>query len=168
MHDRLSVIVVAILLAVVVSRADAQGAGSPSARATLRNDVGIELLGKAAIYSFYYQRMVTTGLGLEAGLGALGGGSSTDNTLLVFVPVGAKAYLIPRDGSLFLTGGAVLASSVVNEGPFDGDASDFYGYVGLGFEFRSKGGFLFRAAAYGLFAEGAYFIWPGVTFGYAF
>jgi hypothetical protein len=168
MRERLSVIVVAILLTVVVSQADAQGGGSPSARATLRNDVGIELLGKAAIYSFYYQRMVTPGLGLEVGLGALGGGSSTDNTLLVFVPVGAKVYLIPRDGSLYVAGGAVLANAVVNEGPFTGDASDLYGYAGLGFEFRSSGGFLFRGAAYALFAEGAYFIWPGMTFGYAF
>ncbi len=28
-------------------------------RTTLKNDFGIELLGKAAIYSFSYQRMVT-------------------------------------------------------------------------------------------------------------
>jgi hypothetical protein len=168
MHDRLSVIVVAILLGAVVSPADAQRAGGSIARATLRNDVGIELLGKAAIYSFYYQRMVTPALGLEVGLGALGGGSSIDNTLLVFVPVGAKVYLIPRDGSLYVAAGAVLANAVVNEGPFDSGASDFYGYAGLGFEFRSSGGFLFRGAAYGLFAEGAYFIWPGLTFGYAF
>lgn len=169
MRDRLSVIVVAILLAAVVPQAaDAQDTGNPIARATMRNDVGIELLGKAVIYSFHYQRMVTTALGLEVGLGALGGGSSTENTTLIFVPVGAKVYLIPKDGSLYLTGGAVLVSATVNEGPFSDDASDFYGQVGLGFEFRSRGGFLFRGAAYGLFAEGAYFIWPGLTVGYAF
>ncbi len=42
-------------------------------RTTLRDDFGIELLGKAAIYSFSYQRMVTPSVGLHAGFAALGG-----------------------------------------------------------------------------------------------
>jgi len=60
-----------------------------------------------------------------------------------------------------------LVSASTNSGPFD-NATDFYGDVGLGFEFRSTGGFLFRGTAYVLFANGGYFIWPGISFGYAF
>ena len=140
----------------------------PSTRTTQRNDVSIELLGKAALYSFGYQRMVTPALGLEVGLGAIGGGSSSENGTVVFLPVGAKLYVIPKDGSLFLTGGMVVVSASVESGPFSDSAAETYGYAGLGFEFRSSGGFMFRGTAYGLFAGGDYFIWPGVTIGYAF
>jgi hypothetical protein len=51
-------------------------------------------------------------------------------------------------------------------GPFDDSAT--YGYAGLGFEFRAESGFLFRGAAYGLFSGGGFWIWPGLTIGYAF
>jgi len=168
MRQPLTAIGAAILLCAAVSQGQAQGAAKPLVRATMRNDVGIELLGKALAYSFSYQRMVSNSLGLEVGLGALGGGgSSSGNTTIVFVPVSAKVYLIPRDGTLYLTGGAVLVTASTSSGPFD-TATNFYGDVGLGFEFRSPGGFLFRGTAYVLFADGGYFIWPGISFGYAF
>ena len=170
MRKRIAATAAAVLVCAVVvaDQAKAQAATPPLARMSARNDVGIELLGKALIYSFTYQRMVAKSLGLEVGIGALGGGSSGENTTVVFLPVSAKIYLIPKDGSLYLTAGAVLVTAAVDEGPFDGSASNFYGQVGLGFEFRSAGGFLFRGTAYGLFADGGYFIWPGLTLGYAF
>ncbi|MGH7544753.1 MAG: hypothetical protein ACREKI_01060 [Gemmatimonadota bacterium] len=87
----------------------------------------------------------------------------------MFFPVNAKFYPIPKDGSLYVTGGAVLLTASSDAGPFgEEEAADFYGQVGLGFEFRSTGGFLIRGTAYGLFAEGEYFIWPGLSVGYAF
>lgn len=135
-------------------------------RERLRSDVGIELLGKAAVYSFYYQYMATKMLGLEAGFGALGGGSSDDNATIAFFPIGAKLYLIPKDGSLYLNGGITIVTAGTDSGPFDDSTS--WGFAGLGFEFRSEGGFLFRGAAYGLFAGDGFFIWPGLTLGYAF
>lgn len=168
MRVPLHAIAAAALVYLAATDAHAQAPGEPLVRSRMRNDVGIELLGKAAVYSFSYQRMVTTGLGLEVGLGALGGGSSSDNALLVFVPLSAKLYLIPKDGTLYLTGGAVLVTAAADAGPFSNNASDFYGHLGLGFEFRSSGGFTFRGTAYGLFASGDYFIWPGLSVGYAF
>jgi hypothetical protein len=167
MREPLTAIGAAILLCGVASQGQAQAAAKPLVRATMRNDVGIELLGKALAYSFSYQRMVGNALGLEVAVGALGGGGSSTSSTILFLPVGAKFYLIPKDGTLFLTGGAVLVSASTTSGPFD-SATDFYGDVGLGFEFRSPGGFLFRGTAYGLFANGGYFIWPGITLGYAF
>jgi len=167
MRKRLTAIGTAILLCAVVSQSQAQGAGKPLVRETLRNDVGIELLGKALLYSFSYQRAVGRSLGLEAGFGALGGGGSSTSSAILFFPVSAKLYLIPKDGTLYLTGGAVLVTASTSSGPLD-NATNFYGDVGLGFEFRSSGGFLFRGTAYALFASGGYFIWPGITVGYAF
>lgn len=167
MRKRLTAIGAAILLCVAASQSQAQGAPKPLVRATMRNDVGIELLGKAVVYSFSYQRMVGNSLGLEVAVGALGGGGSSTSSTLLFVPVSAKFYLIPKDGTLYLTGGAVLVSASTTSGPFD-NATDFYGDAGLGFEFRSTGGFLFRGTAYVLFANGGYFIWPGLSLGYAF
>ena len=147
-----------------VSSAPAQS----QSRKENRNDVGIELLGKAAIYSFQYQRLLTSSVGLEAGLGVIGSGGGGENATVIFVPVGARFYLIPKDGSLFLTGGAVWVSGILDSGPFSENASDAYGYGGLGFEYRAQGGFLFRGTAYVLFGSGGYFIWPGITAGFAF
>ncbi len=167
MRKRLTVIGAAILLSAVVSQGHTQGAAKPLVRATMPNDVGIELLGKALLYSFSYQRMVSTSVGLEAGFGAFGGGGTSSSSAILFFPVSAKLYLIPKDGTLYLTGGAVLVTASTTSGPFE-NATDFYGDAGLGFEFRSTGGFLFRGTAYVLFGSGGYFIWPGLTVGYAF
>lgn len=132
-------------------------------RESLRSDFGIELLGKAAIYSFSYQYMVMPQFGLQAGLSALGG-SATEGAV-VFVPLGAKLYFIPKNGSPFVTGGVVVLTGTADSGPID---SATYGYAGFGFEYRSIGGFLFRGTAYGLIAGGEFFIWPGLHIGYAF
>ena len=132
-------------------------------RAELRNDVGLELAGKGALYSFSYQRMVTPSVGLQAGLAAWGG-SALNNTV-VLVPLGGKLYFVPKDGSPFLTGGVVVATGFFNSGPID---SETFGYAGFGFEYRSTAGFLFRGTAYGLFFDGEFVIWPGFHIGYAF
>ena len=107
--------------------------------------------------------MVTPSVGLQASLAALGG-SAADATI-VFIPLGGKLYFVPKDGSPFLTGGIVVLTGSADSGPIE---SATYGYAGLGFEFRSTGGFLFRGTAYGLIAGGQFFIWPGLHIGYAF
>ncbi len=157
-----------ILACAVLTVIPAQAASAAGIRETLPNDISIELLGKSILYTFNYQHMIGNTIGLEAGLSALGGGTDEDNTTVVFVPVGAKVYLIPKDGSVYLTGGFVLVTASFDTGPFDDDASDTYSYLGLGMEYRSQGGLLFRGTAYGLIAGGGFFIWPGLSVGYAF
>lgn len=132
-------------------------------RSTLPGDFGIELLGKAALYSFSYQYMVTPSIGVQAGFSALGG-TAADATILFF-PLGGKLYLVQKNGSPFLTGGIVVLTGSSDSGPIE---SATYGYAGLGFEFRAEGGFVFRGTAYGLIAGGEFFIWPGLHIGYAF
>jgi len=145
-----------------------QSPATAQSRLKLPNDFGIELLGKSLLYTFSYQRMVGQTLGLEVGISALGGGGSEGSTSIIFIPVGAKLYLIPKNGSLFLTGGATLLTASVDSGPFSDSGSSSYGHAGLGFEFRGEGGFLFRGTAYGLFSGDGFFIWPGLYVGYAF
>jgi hypothetical protein len=149
--------------AAVVAPTPGETTSQPRSRESLRNDFGIELLGKAALYSFSYQYMVAPQIGVQLGISALGG-SVTDATV-VFVPLGAKLYLVPKNGSPFITGGVVALTGSADSGPIE---SATYGYAGLGFEYRSLGGFLFRGMAYGLFAGGEFVIWPGLHVGYAF
>lgn len=162
---------VAFLLALVFGANHAWAGDGNNSRIKLRNSTGIELLGNSFLYSFYYQRMVNPSFGLDAGLAMYGGGGGGgSSTFVAFVPFGAKAYLIPKSGSLYLTGGAVLLTATTDFGPIDDDEaiSTIYGYGGLGFEHRAEGGFVFRFTAYTMFYEGSYFIWPGLTLGYAF
>lgn len=157
MSKKIIILYTTFILFSVVSMNTAQA----QSRTTLRNDFGIELLGKGALYSFSYQRMVTPSLGLQASLAVLGGSDAA----VIFFPLGGKLYFVPKDGSPFITGGIVILTGISNSGPID---SATYGYAGLGFEFRSKGGLLFRGTAYGLFAGGEFFIWPGLHIGYGF
>ncbi|MFO7916234.1 MAG: hypothetical protein R6U43_11175 [Candidatus Krumholzibacteriales bacterium] len=164
MTERFTALFLALILIAVFSTAEA----ADTNRTDFPNDFGIELGGKSIAYSFTYQRMVASRLGLEAGIAALGGGSSDDNTTVIFFPLGARAYLLNKNGSPFLTGGIVIISASVDSGPFDDSASDVYSYAGLGFEFRAEGGFIFRGTAYTLITEDGFFIWPGLHVGYAF
>jgi hypothetical protein len=159
-----SLLVVSATLCLAAAPAGSQGL----VRERLKSDVGIELLGKAFLYSFNYQYTPVKQLGLEVGLGALGGGTTDDNTTLIFVPFGGKFYIIPKDGSLYLTAGGVYLNGRTDAGPLDESGSTSYGYAGLGFEYRSESGLLFRGSAYGLIAGGGFWIWPGLSVGYAF
>ncbi len=155
MSKKTVILCTTLMLFSVFSKNSAQAQG----RAERRNDVGLELAGKAASYSFSYQRMVTPSVGLQAGLAAW------NNPAVVFIPLGGKFYFVPKDASPFLTGGVVVATGSFDPGPIE---TDTFGYVGFGFEYRSTGGFLFRGTAYGLIAGGEFFIWPGLHIGYAF
>ena len=138
------------------------------AREKMPNDIGFELLGKALVYSFYYQRTLSRSFAVEAGLGAIGGGGGQDNASVLFFPIGARLYAIPKNGSFFVAGGAVFLNAATGKGPFSDDsASTSYAYLGPGMEFRSESGFLFRGTAYALI-KGGFFIWPGLTVGYGF
>ncbi len=162
--------ITAVALTIAFAANQAWAGDGNNSRLKLRNSTGIELLGNSFLYSFYYQRMVNPALGLDAGLAMYGGGGDGNSTFIAFIPFGAKVYLIPKSGSIYLTGGGVLLTASTDFGPVDeGDEySTIYGYAGLGFEHRAESGFVFRFTAYNMFIEGSYFIWPGLTLGYAF
>jgi hypothetical protein len=164
-NKRSCALLTSILLLLIVSQGVAQDATS---REKLPNSTGIELLGNSFLYSFFYQRMLNNQFGLDAGLSILGAGVAEGSSHVAFVPFGAKFYAIPKNGSIFLTGGGVLLTASIRSDTFDDTDSEIYGYVGVGFEHRADTGFIFRFAIYDLFAEDISLIWPGLTFGYAF
>ncbi len=168
MKERLRTAYTLLVAVAMLCLASAPAASQGLVRERLKSDVGIELLGKAVLYSFNYQYTPVKQIGLEVGLGALGGGTGSDNSTIIFVPVGGKFYIIPKDGTLYIAAGGVFLNASTDSGPFGDSNSTTYGYVGLGFEFRSESGLLFRGSAYGLINDGSFFIWPGLGVGYAF
>ncbi|RME56869.1 MAG: hypothetical protein D6790_14120 [Caldilineae bacterium] len=148
--------VVAVSLIVLTA-----GVSPAQTRSTLRNDFGIELLGKGVIYSFSYQRMVLPSIGLQASLMGLGG---NDGGILI-LPVGGNLYVSPKDASPFLSLGAGYITGSDGEDFLD---STTYAYIGPGFEYRAANGLLFRATGYLLIGEGGLLTWPGLHVGYAF
>ena len=169
MSKKLVILCTAVFLLTVFSTTSVHA----QTRETFKNDFGTELLGKALLYSFNYQYMAAPNVGVQAGLGALGG-SSVESTA-IFFPVGVRYYVVPKNGSPFITGGFVYVTSSSTGGPFDDDdfadddpnESFSYGYGGLGFEIRSPSGLVFRGSAYALISSGEFFIWPGINIGYA-
>ena len=141
---------------------------SAQSRVDLPNVTGIELLGRSGLYTFTYQRNFGNPLALEVGFSALGGGDLDDNAMILFIPVGGKVYFVPKNGSPFIAGGVNIITAAFDSGPFSDDGTTTFFYAGLGFEYRSPAGFLFSGTAYGLIADGAFFIWPGLYVGYAF
>ena len=156
-----SIVILAALMTLSVFSQDSIQAQT---RTELKNDSGIELLGKAVIYSFSYQRMINSKLGLQVGVSGLGGSGGG----IAFFPVGAKFYFLSGKASPFLAGGIVGTTTEIDTGPDGLEDSDAYDYVGPGFKFRSSTDFLFRGSLDALVAGGAFFAWPGMHIGYAF
>ncbi|GIV61643.1 MAG: hypothetical protein KatS3mg044_0509 [Rhodothermaceae bacterium] len=137
------------------------GVSPAQTRSTLRNDFGIELLGKGYIYTFSYQHLIHPSIGLQASLMGLGGNGGG----ILILPVGGNLYVSPNDASPFFTVGIGYVSGI-DDDDFIGSGS--YVYVGPGFEYRSTSGLLFRATGYLLFAGDGFITWPGLHVGYAF
>jgi hypothetical protein len=156
----------AAALVITVCAAPSPAASQELLRERLRNEAGIELLGKAALGSVYYQYTPFRWIGLEAGIGAYQTDLTGERSLSAFFPIGAKVYLLPNDGTVFLAGGITLLTEKTDSGPFD--ETDSYGYAGIGYEYRAGRRIVLRGALYGLFAEGDTFAWPGFSVGYAF
>jgi hypothetical protein len=133
-------------------------------RAEKPNDFTLELGGRCIVYSLSYQRFISEQVGLEIGASMLGG---TDVSV-IFLSGGARFYLTKKNATPCLAGGIVFVTAGTSAGPFGEDsASGVYFYASPGFEYRTSGGFVFRASVNILIKEG-FFVWPGLTLGIAF
>ena len=132
------------------------------------NDFTIEGLGKCALYSLAYQRMVAPQIGLEVGASMIGGATAGAGAGVFFLSGGPRFYFTKNNASPFITAGAVYISAGSQAGFLEGGGSTVYMYAAPGFEFRSTSGFLFRGSVYLLIWSGAVFVWPGITLGITF
>jgi len=131
------------------------------------NDFSFELGGKCLLYSLGYQRSIGTNFALTADISMLGATGDGETVSAFFVGGGARFYLLKKDASPYLGGGFIYATADTDAGPFDGEGG-FYGYVTPGFEYRSAGGFVFRAGVYLIIVNSTVAVWPGLSLGYAF
>lgn len=123
------------------------------------NIAGIEILGRALLYSGNYERHFNRlGVGAGVAVWSFGGDSA------VIVPLYASFRPVGTVNSLYVSGGATVG----------GESRSFFnrsvtvGTVSFGFEHRSSSGLVIRpTASYGFNTEGGVW-WPGLLVGYRF
>lgn len=132
-------------------------------RAEKANDFTLELGGRCILYSLSYQRIFSEQIGLEIGASIIGG---TDASV-IFLSGGGRFYLSKSNAAPCLSGGIVYITAQTDAGPFDASDSGVYFYASPSFEYRSTGGFVFRAGVTFIIKE-KFFVWPSLTLGVAF
>ena len=132
-----------------------------------RNGMSLELLGRGLLYSLNYDYLITDNLALGAGVASYSFSSGSANSSAWIIPIYANYYLTGGKHRWFATGGANMILASGSSG--DGDrvtGSGVAGVLGGGYEYKSAGGFLFRAAPY-VFVGKASGAWLGLSFGYS-
>lgn len=142
---------------------DAESAPSTSQKSA----ISMELLGRAGFYSFNYDYLIQSDLAIGAGFSAFSIISGESNVSTRILPIYANYYFNEGKSRFFSTAGAdlILVSGQAPEGN-QIRGSGLAGTAGLGYEYKSAEGFLFRAAPYLMLGQmrGA---WLGITLGYS-
>lgn len=138
-------------------------------RATNPGAASLEILGRAVLYSINFDYVMGDDMAAGLGIGAVTTKQSGSATM---IPAYFLYYFSREQGSIFATGGVTVMSSSLNgqvskAGNVAFDANLVLPNLGLGYENRGDGGYLFRFGAYALFAS-AVKPWVGFTFGWAF
>ena len=128
------------------------------------NFVGAELLGRAGIYSFNYERSLSSRIALGS---VLAYWHFDGNTFIV--PMYVSATPIGTAHSLYLAAGATFGLS--NENLWGSSTTYRGGKVGTvtgGYQFRSGTGLIIRPTVTAVYGSGVRIVWPGVTIGHSF
>lgn len=132
-----------------------------------RHGMSLELLGRGLLYSLNYDYLINDSLALGAGVANYSFSSGSASASAWIIPVYANYYLTGGKHRWFATGGAnVILASGTTGGDDRVTGSGVAGVLGGGYEYKSDGGFLFRAAPY-VFVGKASGAWLGVSFGYS-
>ncbi|MBY0471738.1 hypothetical protein K2X30_11280 [bacterium] len=143
----------------------------------LPNVISIEALGRGGFYSINYDHSLGSTVSLGAGFSYLGVGAGPGGMSLTMVPIYTNLYFNSSNHRFFFTGGVSMvfvgvgASSQSSTQPKASSSQEAFGIsttgglpvVGLGYEYRGDGGFLFRLTPYM-----SVFPWIGTSFGAAF
>jgi hypothetical protein len=144
----------------------------PNTRLTYSDSMNLEILGRGMLWSLSFEKVVSANVSVGLGLGTVK--VMPMDTQAVVVPMYMNYYFMNSGNSPFGTVGVniVTNNSKVKTGKADVSDVEFgtssvHPTIGLGYEMRTDGGFLFRVAAYGIVADN-FSPWFGGTFGFAF
>lgn len=148
-----------------------------------RNFVGVELLGRGVAYSLTYDRSVQPQIALGGGFTYYKLNFSTNGIDILLVPLYANYYFAGNYNHRgFFSAGATLiyvkaeiSNTIINYEtntvwPYQSTAegATLAPNIGLGYEYRTRGGFSTRLAAYGQYAFHSVVPWAGITLGTRF
>jgi hypothetical protein len=146
-------------------------AGASNTRVSNPSAIIFELGGRNLLYSIGYDRVLNENFSAGVGFGTL---TTNTNQSTSVIPVYVNYYFMQEAGSAYATAGADLLTNPTEISGSNSNASSLkftnspiLPHLGLGYEYRSDTGFLFRITAYG-FVSSSVTPWGGVTFGYSF
>lgn len=119
----------------------------------MKNQVGIEALGRAFLYSVYYERDLSSEI--SAGVGYSYGGKELGSA----VPIYMNFYSGQTAGRFFITGGLLLSDpdKILTPSQREG-GTGFYRFglptAGVGYEKRTLDDFVLRASGYAFLLVG--------------
>jgi hypothetical protein len=130
-----------------------------------QNILGVDLLGRAGIYSFNFERVSELGIGAGGGFGVL----SIERERAFIVPLYISYAPFKKAHSLYgatgITVGISNLSLYTNEPYRTGVAGTITG----GYQYKSPGGFLIRPTVTFFYnAHQSFCCWPGVMIGHSF
>jgi len=162
------------LLSIVVLTESAQAA--EHTRVTYPSAIGVEVLGRAGLWSVFFDQVVSDELSVGVGYGGVPLQTLADadlGTSAKLLPVYGNYYFTRQAGSLFGTAGidVVFNSADTRNAKANPSGAEFgtqsiLPSIGLGYENRTDTGFLFRLTGYALIGHKVS-PWVGVSFGYA-
>jgi hypothetical protein len=97
------------------------------------------------------------------------GGTSTEHTTVIFIPIGLN-YLLGKDGKNYFEIGGGATPVFASESSSDDDFRSTFGYLTFGYRMQPRhGGFSFRAFVCPIFGSFGFIpYYGGVSFGYKF
>jgi hypothetical protein len=125
------------------------------------NFVGVELLGRAFLYSINYERYITPRFGIGAGLATW----EINNRVIAIVPMYASVTPIGHTHSPYFTAGMTLG---VRASTFYDNPTAALGTVGAGYQYISNRGFVIRPTLHVVFDRQNHAFWPGIMIGRRF
>lgn len=147
-----------------------------------KNAIGIELLGRGIAYSLNYDRLINAKVSLGVGFSYYQIHFAELEFNIAFLPAYLNYYFVGYNNHRgFITAGATLVyaraeyateswrSNITDDNTVyysyaKSDGAIIYPSVGVGYEFRTRSGFLARVAAYGQYVT-QFYPWAGVTLG---
>ena len=160
------IVITALLLAARSANAQTLAGENP-------NVIGIELLGRAGLYSVNYERFITPRVGFGVGfardtlIGGFFSYTRSDSTLVpIYVswtPIGDRHSIYVGAGTTVST---VKQTDLISHAP-----SRSWGSIGtatFGYQYRSSRGLLVRPTVSRLFTSTSGTFWPGITLGVTF